>query len=327
MSHEDLLNQISSLAAQGDITEEELLVAYRKGKGVPQDHALTKRLGIAEILYFIGGAIVFIGIGILIYQNWAALNVFTRILATLGSSIAAYIVGLLLSRYEKLDGVSQAFYLISALVAPIGLAIVFDEAGVDIGEHSVQALISGILLATYLLSYIIFRKTLFIVFSVMFGTWLFFSFTSWLVGSRPHFDEAEFYEYRILLVGLSYILLGYAFDQRGIEALSRWLYGFGIFGFLGAALALGGWSPDQHIFWELVFPGLSLGAIFLSIHLKSRAFLTFGSLYLMVYILKITAEYFTDTLGWPLALVIAGFALIGIGYSSLQLNKKYLAHT
>ena len=68
-----------------------------------------------------------------------------------------------------------------------------------------------------------------------------------------------------------------------------------------------------------------MGIIFLSIYVKNKAFLVFGSMFLMGYILKITSEYFAQSLGWPLALVIAGLALIATGYFSFYLNKKYLA--
>ena len=95
-------------------------------------------------------------------------------------------------------------------------------------------------------------------------------------------------------------------------------------GFLGAALALGGWSPQQNIFWELIFPGLVFGIIFLSVYLKNKSFLVFGALYLMAYIIKITSEYFSQSLGWPLALVLAGFMLMGIGYFAFYLNQKYI---
>ena len=44
----------------------------------------------------------------------------------------------------------------------------------------------------------------------------------------------------------------------------------------------------------------------------------------MFYILKITSEYFTEGLGWPLALVLAGLAMIGVGYVSLSVSRKYL---
>jgi hypothetical protein len=45
---------------------------------------------------------------------------------------------------------------------------------------------------------------------------------------------------------------------------------------------------------------------------------------LIFYILKLTGEYFTSGLGWPLSLVLAGLAIIGIGYYAVKLNKKYL---
>jgi hypothetical protein len=45
----------------------------------------------------------------------------------------------------------------------------------------------------------------------------------------------------------------------------------------------------------------------------------------MGYILKITGEYFADSLSWPVALMVAGFALIGVGYFTFYLRKKYFS--
>lgn len=325
MDKEELLQQIRNLAAENLITKDDLIKAYDETFKEKTNIAIVKKLGITEILYYIGGTIVFLGIAVLIWQNWSTLSVATKIIATLGFGIAAYIVGVVFGRYEKLDSVGQAFYLISALVTPMGLYVVFDNAGFDVRSPGTQSLISGILLGAYLLSFVAFRKNIFTIFSIIFGTWLFFAFTSFLIGGKPHFDELKFSEYRILLTGLVYILLGYSFSKNERHPLTGPLYGFGIFGFLSAAFALGGWEPNQNVFWELIYPGLVLGVIFLSVHLKSKAFLTFGSIYLMLYILKITAEYFTDSLGWPLALVLAGLALIAIGYFSFYLNRKYIS--
>jgi len=49
-----------------------------------------------------------------------------------------------------------------------------------------------------------------------------------------------------------------------------------------------------------------------------------GTIFLMAYILKITSEYFSTGLGWPIALVIAGLAMIGVGFMSFSIKKKYL---
>lgn len=322
---DEILVYIKSLAEQKVLTREELDSAYDSGGGVRSDVVMTKKLGIAEILYYIGGGIVFLGIAIFLSQNWSTLGFGTKVLATLGAGVAAYIVGVLFSRDERTETVGSAFYLISALVMPIGLHVVFDNAGLDANSYGSQTFISGILLAMYALSYVVFRKNVFTLFSILFGTWLFFSLTSYMIGGGPYFESWKFYEYRVLVAGISYMLLGYAFSKNERAPLSNFLYGFGILGFLGAALTLGGWEPNQNVFWELIYPGLIFGALFLSVYIKSKSFLTWGTLFLMAYIIKITSEYFSSGLGWPLALVIAGLSMIGVGYMSLSLKKKYMS--
>ena len=324
MEKEELLRQIQNLAAEGLVTKAEVGSAYDTGANAGVDDIVTPQTGISQILYYVGGAIVFLGITVLIWQHWSTLNSATKIFATMGSGIAAYIAGVFLSRNKQVEVLSRAFYFISALVCPLGLHVTFDVAGFDVGTYGFQSLISSILLITYLLSFLIYRKTLFILFNIIFGTWLFFSFTSHLVGSNPSFGW-EFSAYRVLCIGLVYGILGYHFSTTRYRALTDALYGFSVFCFLGAALALGDWKPNQNLFWESTFPGLVFGVMFLSVHLKSKAFLTFGSIYLMGYIFKITAEYFRDSLGWPLILVLMGLGLIVIGYLHFRLKKRYLS--
>lgn len=326
MTKEDTLLNVTNLALRKDLSREELLAAYDKGaESKTADTVLTKKLEVTEIIYFIGGGIVFLGISILMAQNWAVLGFETRLLATLGVSIMAYLVGVLFGQNTKTETVGSAFYLISALVAPIGLYVVFENAGFNISELGVQSLISGILFGTYLMSFIVFRKTIFTLFSILFGTWLYYSFTGLLIGDSLYSGSNKFTQYQGLGAGLSYILLGYSFSKTERAPLRGFLYGFGILGFLGAAMALGGWKPNQSIFWELAFPFLAFGTLFLSVYIKSKSFLVFGTLYLMGYILKITAEYFSNSLGWPLVLVISGLSMIGIGYVSFAIKRKYLS--
>jgi hypothetical protein len=130
-----------------------------------------------------------------------------------------------------------------------------------------------------------------------------------------------------LALGLTWIFLGYYLQSTQYKALTGVLYAFGVLSFLAGALTLGGWSPSQNIFWELVYPLFVFGAVFLSVYLKSKSFLTFGTIFLIVYILKITGEYFTSGLGWPLALVIAGLAIMAIGYYAVRINKQYFSRT
>ncbi len=322
MDKQELLSHIRDLASRKVITKDDITSAFdaatrpgnKKGPFSPQ-------AGISHILYYVGGAIVFLGISVLICQHWNALSGPTKILSTLGAGIAAYIAAVFLSRDNNLEFAGRAFYFIAALVMPLGLHVTFYVAGFDTGSPGIQSVVSGILLATFLLSYFAERKTVFVLFDIIFGVWLFFAFTGFLVGDRPGFGW-EFSAYRFLCTGAALALMGYYFAKTSHRALTGALYGFGVFCFLGAALALGSWKPDQNIFWELAFPGLVFGVMFLSVHLKSRSFLTFGSLYLIAYIFKITGEYFADSLGWPLVLVLTGFGLIAIGYLHFNLKRK-----
>jgi hypothetical protein len=324
MDKKELLEQIQSLAAQQLITKEEVASAFDEGSRGGVQAAEVHQAGISHLLYYIGGAVVFLGISVLIWQHWASLNSATKILSTLGSGIASYFAAVFLSREERLEVAGRAFYFIAALVMPLGLHVTFDIAGMDTGSYGAQSIISGILFTTFVLSYLANPRTVFALFNIIFGTWLFFSFTSFLVGGRPNFGW-EFSAYRVLCTGLAYALFGYYFTGTPRRSLTGALYGFGALCFLGAALALSDWKPHQNWFWELIFPGLVFGVMFLSVYLKSKAFLTFGSLYLVAYIFKITAEYFADSLGWPLVLVLTGLGLIAIGYLHFSLKRKYLS--
>lgn len=338
MDKNEIIQYIKTLAAQKVVSREEVVAAYDEGAGADAIEAATpspsraadgtpahhmKKLGIAEILYYIGGAIVFIGIAILIAENWTTLTFTGRLAATLGASMGAYIIASIFVREERLEEIGAAFYLISALTLPIGLGVVFDNAGINTGSAGTQSLIAGISFSFFLVSFFLFRKNVLALFNILFGTWFYFIFTTFLVGGNPAFSWT-FFEYRMLVAGLSYLLLGYGLRNGRYAALSGFLYGFGILGFLGAALGLGGWAPSQNAFWELIFPGLALGTLFASIHVRRTSFLTFGALFLMLYILKITQEYFTNGLGWPLALVLAGLMLIAVGYLYVFLRRKYM---
>ena len=323
MEKKQVLSSVTELAAKNEITKDELLQAFDSGKN--KKSVMTREMGLSEVLYFIGGFIVFVGISVLIWQNWDTLNPFTKILATLGFGVAAYFVGVLLNKEEKFGAVGYAFHLIAALVIPLGLGVVFEQAGFDTSRPGMQSLIGGVLFVMYIASYLTFKKAIFTFFAIAYASWFFFAFSSFMIGTNPYFADIKFYEYRFLMVGLSYLFLGYYMNTTEQKELSGALYGFGSFFFLGAALALGGWEPTQNIFWELIFPGLVSAILYLSVHLKSKPFLTFGTLFLMVYILKITGEYFSGTIGWPLSLMICGIALIGIGYYAFTLNKKYIS--
>lgn len=350
---EEILREITSMAEQGLLSREEVMAAFNAGafKTAPSGSSISvglvsaaalprpessqeetarrpliKGIGVAEILFYIGGAIVFLGLVFMVAQNWRTLGTLPRLLLTLGAGIAAYYTGLAFSRDERTERAAPAFYLISALILPVGLYVVFDSAGLKASGYGYQSLISTAMLAVYLTSYFVYRKSIFVLFSILYGTWVFFSVTSYLMAAGgPHVDQTDFHLYRAVVAGLSYLLLAQAFARTEHASICGFLNNFGLVGFLGAALALGGWKPDQNIFWEVFYPGFVFGALFLSVRIRSMAYLTWGTIFLMLFLIKITSEYFASGMGWPAALVITGLLLIGVGFLTVTLKRTYIS--
>lgn len=316
MNKQELLQELSSRLASGDLTRSEVLEAIG-----PEQSKST----LSTILYYIGGGVVFLGMIFLIAQEWNHFGTGMKIFVTLGSGIAAFVMGVLFSGQERLGAAGPAFFLIAALLLPLGLLVTYDEAGIDVERLTAQIQIGGILFAAYLSAYALIRKNVLLAFSFIFGTWLFFALTDYMIGGAPMIDDWSFMNYRILFAGLAFMLLGYSFVGSEREPLTGWLYVFGVAGFLGAGLALGEWKPNQNVFWEAVYPGLVFGIIFLSTYIKSRIFLIFGSIALGAYLTKITAEYFSDSLGWAFSLVLVGFFLMGIAYVAVRVNRRHIS--
>jgi hypothetical protein len=288
------------------------------------------RLGIAEVLSYLGGAVVVIGVATLIGQNWQALSLPTRLLATLGAGSAALVVGVLLSRRPQTNRAAPAFFLIAGLVIPIGIAVLQDGADLSPGSNASQSVNALAMLAAFCAAFYLLRRMVLLVLTVGFGIWLFFAVTGLFRDQNP-WDQAgtvnggpNYDAYRVLVVGVALAILGYGLRGTAWKSLSGTLYGFGSLGLLAAVLVLGGWPPSDSLFWNLAFPVVDLGVLFAGVQLRSRVALTMGTLGLMGYLLKITSEYFSDSLGWPLALVVAGLGMIAIGFLSVLLRRRYL---
>jgi Predicted membrane protein (DUF2157) len=326
MEKQQLLTEISQMAQSGQLSQAEVLSAFSGMPAAALDDAVKKHLSVSEILYYIGGAIVFLGIIVMCYQNWGSFNSFLRIFVTLGSAVASFIVAVLLNKYENLKKPAQAFFLLFGMLAPLGLGVSFKEAGFDLLSSVLWVGIYAILTALFFGIFWYFKQqTILLFFAVAFATILFHYVINWLVADNLNYSDMEkVWEYQFLVIGVAYMLVARFLSEGPQKALVGALNGFGSLSFLGSTLALGGWQPSQNAFWELIYPLLVFGIIFWSVYVKSKAFLVFGTIFLIAYILKLTGEYFSSGLGWPLALVVAGLLIMVVGFYAVRINKQYL---
>src|SRR6056297_3286586 len=120
------LSEIQRQVEIGALTREEVLGIFKEESSTSEVDIKKslRNIKMSQILSYIGAFIIFIGIVILVIQHWNDIGLLGRILVTLGAGIVAYIMGAMYGYYEKLYQVSQAFYLLSGFLLPVGLAVV-----------------------------------------------------------------------------------------------------------------------------------------------------------------------------------------------------------
>ncbi len=323
MHKDELLRQITQLARDGQLQKPELDAAFAAGQQSDHATASVKKAGIVEVLAYIGGGIIFLGISVLLAQYWNQMDAATRLFATLGVGIGCLVGGILLGRDERSRSIAPALHLVAALTVPTGMFVLVDSLGIVV-TLTTHILISGLLLVLYGGMFWLFRQTILLFFAILFGTWLFYGIGIQAMEYSSVLSDWRLFAYQTLTIGVAYCLLGQGLAKIA-PGLRGALFGLGSLSVLSAAFALSGFGDNKDVMWELVFPMLLLGSFYLSVSLKSSSFLTFGALFLVLYVYKITSEYFTDTLGWPISLMIIGGAMIGASYLALTIKRKYLS--
>jgi uncharacterized integral membrane protein len=132
----------------------------------------------------------------------------------------------------------------------------------------------------------------------------------------------DIYAYLTMAIGLSYLLLSWSFSNTWNKNLVGLLNFFGSVGFFSAAFYK---VFDNYGIWELLFFVLTIGGMAYAVSIKSKSILVISTMFLVSHLMHITSKYFADSIGWPISLVILGFIIIGLGYFSISLSKKYLS--
>ncbi|MEN9341948.1 MAG: hypothetical protein RIQ54_204 [Candidatus Parcubacteria bacterium] len=328
MDTKSLLAAIEESARAGSVSLAEITNAYERASAVTvsssPDHASFfsfKKLDVSSVVSFIGIGIVFIGVLFLVFQHWDELGTFSRILITLGFSLSCYIAALGLYVSRRFEYAEFWIYLLFCLVFPIGMVVLFDSFSLLSADYT-PSLISFCVLVFHILYGFATKRLAPFLFGLLMATYFFFAITDFFY-SRSTFIIPDFSLYRLLFVSIAYLLLGYGVSHTVYLPLRSFIYKMGLIGLLFAIFALGGYRPDQVIFWEFIFPIIAVGLIAIGIFMKEQNFFVIPSFGIMIFVSKISFEYFSDSVGWPLTLIFTGLILVGLGISLIRFRKEY----
>ena len=304
---EDALHDIIALAKHNNITLDEIKHAMEAAPvlaSTPSTSVLSKLFG------YIGGIFVFAGIGVFISMYWDDFGSAARVIVTLGTGLVAFFMALACLTDKRYERAATPLFLIAAILQPTGILVMLQEYSSGGDARDGLIFMSAYMLIQQGAIFWSKRRTVLAFSAILFGGILFANvFDVWdldekLIGS---------------VIGASLICIAYALQQSKHLAIAPFWY------FIGAMILM--WSVFEAVEntpFELVYLGLAALLIFLSTYVRSRTLLLVGTLAMLVYIGYYTAKHFANTLGWPIALVMIGIALIGMSALAVRLNNKYI---
>lgn len=265
---------------------------------------------LSKLFGYIGGIFVFAGIGVFISMYWDDFSSASRVIVTLGTGLIAFVMGLICLSEQKYERVATPLFLIASVLQPTGIMVMLDEysSGGDV-RHGLLFMAAYMLVqqgATFWAK----QRTVLAFSAIIFGCIFFANL----------FDLWDLDEKLIgTVIGSSLLCLTYAIQRSKHMVIAPFWY------FVGAVLLL--WSIFEWVegsLFEPIYLGMTAFMIFLSTFVRSRTLLLVGTLAMLIYIGYYTAEHFANAVGWPIALVIIGIALIGLSALAIRLNNQYI---
>ena len=342
MNKQQIISFILTQLASGRISNSDLIDIARNNPISSQDNIVRQNndttdsslksgefrensRNLTKVFYVIGMVIAIIGIIILIGQNWDKIGFAGRILVTLGISFTTYIIALLIKSSEHRI-ISQIMFIISAILSPMGIFILLGEYKIDI-DLNINIMISLGLAVIYGFAFFISKKNILAVFVTAFVTWAYYAFIA-KIFNIEYANSEDIIKWATMLLGLAYIFIAYEYaslcgktdgtDKKEKTIIKNLFYSLGTIAILGAGISIGGT-------FDIIFIAIIFMAFYASVYLRSAFMLVLAGMFLITHTLKLTGEYFVDSIGWPIALIGSGFIIIGVGYLTYYLNKKFIS--
>lgn len=302
------LEKIVKIAESNHLTVAEIELAFRQS-GRDASEPSTSLLG--RILGYLGGTFIFAGLGVYIGLNWDVMNPAARIIITLGSGIAAFIMAIVASADERYSRVKTPLYLIAAALQPVGILVAIDEFSSGGDWHYAALLTAGIMVFQQAAVFWQKRETTLLFTSLFFALWFFGVALDLL-----HVDE----EFIALILGISILSLCIGLERTRHRGITPFWY------LAGSVILLHGlFELVQHTAIELAFLAVACGGVFLSTWVRSRTLLFVSTVAILAYISYFTNEHFQDSLGWPLVLILLGLIFIALSAIAMRINRRYIS--
>ena len=306
------LHQILEIMSLHNVTISDITAALNKSADLTLGDKTSGSL-LQKVIIYIGAAFIFMGICVFIGMMWDDLNSPARIILTLGSGFIAYILGLMTLKDKKYNQATTPLLLVGAAVQPTGLFVFMDEYLPKSGDVALAALsVFCLMTAQQFITFLATQRTCLLFFTLFFLYATMYSTINWL-----EIDQ----DLGFLSMGLSLLTVCYGLRKSPNHSILPFFY------FCGATMtAVAAFDMLEDTSMDTAMIAVSAGLIYLSTLAASRTLLTVGVLSLLAFLAYFTDKYFSDTIGWPLAMILFGLMMIGISVFAVKLGKKIVTN-
>lgn len=306
-AREDALQDIIGIARRHNLSLADITAALR----APDAAKTAETHGIlSRVFGYIGGILVFAGIAIFIGMQWPHMGSAGRVISTLGTGFTLFLAALAALKRPSLERAATPLFLVAALFQCFGLFVMLEEYSSGGNPLHGILFVTGLMLAQQASALYATQRTVLAFTSICFMAGFF----------GAAFELAEVPEkMNILVTGFYLLCLAHALAKSRHAAIADIWMLFGAGGLLYGSYAL-----LENTAAEPLFAGISAFLVYLSVVLRSRTLLFVSTAALLCYIGEYTGEYFKDTLGWPVTLIILGVLMLGLGSVAVRLHNKYI---
>lgn len=361
MNREQVLSLVAEKLADGTVSASDLAslapVAASSTKPAHEEgHSV-----VSKVLYSLGALVAVVGALILVADNWEALGVGGRFLVTLGLAIFAFaFAGVSAERGSR--SLASAAYVIALVLTPIGVAVFFHDWNVDVTlrAQAFAAALAAVLFGGAAWRY---RLPVPALGAAVAASWAYFALAvdlsekflepepviraallaaaaaygvlGWQPRQGAGSEGSQANAVRGLLclgaVGCFVASLGSLEpDWRGLGALA---VGLALWYASAARATLAQMFSVAAIFaltfdyegaWLVAPAALAFGAMYAAVASRRTPVLFLASGTVVAVIVRVTGEFFVNVFGWAVSLMAFGFLLIGAGFATVRLKRKYI---
>jgi hypothetical protein len=272
-----------------------------------------------HILYYLGGLLAIGALTLFMTQGWVILGGWGLAVMAVGFAlVTAWLTHWFLHQKRLMI---PAGILLTLTVVLVPLAIFGVQRGLGYWDDSLRyqafhthidwrwvVMELGTLLAGIVL---LWRMPLpFAVMPVAVTVWYMSMDLAPLLLGRPGWEEVTSQNIS-LFFGLVMLVVAFWVDvrQSGRLDYAYWLYQFGLLAFWGGL----SWRSSDAEWGKFVYFCINIGLVLLGGVLRRRVFALFGGLGMAGYLGYLSHKWFSDSLLFPLVLILVGFALLYLG--------------